>query len=312
MESNKPPEESVPLALIAASGQIVATNAEFSFVCGIPADQLLNANVMSLVLFADPAMINQSFYYLQVLSQSVPEQNLEFKAPLGRINANLVGHPFEIRMKVSPKPFNGITVVEATLQRRAPAPLILVNNGGTKAGEMKMYNLLDPASGENSASQVIGVGGTSDYHSAAMAALASVSAVRPQRILVVDDAFSTLKVMAKMISRLGQEVHTAKNGLEALELLQQNRYDLVVMDIFMPTMNGLEASSKYRQIEAQKSSPSQSQHQAMIAISGENSPSISDQVGSAGFDGFIPKPLTEERFRQILLSIANSKPIHWN
>lgn len=307
---NDSKEQPTPLALIASSGQIVATNAEFSFICGIPADQLLNANIMSLVLFADPSMINQSFYYLQVLSQSSPEQNLEFKAPLGRINANLVGHPFEIRMKVSNKPFNGITVIECVLQRRAPAPLILVNNKDTNTGEMKMYNLVDPTS--LNASQVVNVGRGNDYHSAAMAALASISAVRPQRILVVDDAFSTLKVMAKMISRLGQEVHTAKNGLEALELLQQNHYDLVVMDIFMPTMNGLEASTKYRQIEAQKKDTSNNQHQAMIAISGENSPSITDQVGSAGFDGFIPKPLTEERFRQILLSIANSKPIHWN
>ncbi len=97
------------------------------------------------------------------------------------------------------------------------------------------------------------------------------------------------------------------DGAEALALLKRNSFDMVLMDINMPTMNGLEASHEFRKIEKltrnaafAKGDVNFKPHLKLIAISGEISPTIFYEVMNAGFDGFIPKPLTEESFIELL------------
>ena len=61
-------------------------------------------------------------------------------------------------------------------------------------------------------------------------------------ILVVDDVATTRKILQRMLTRLGHSVSLAINGEDALSQMRGTRFDLVVMDIQMPIMNGLDAS----------------------------------------------------------------------
>lgn len=59
-----------------------------------------------------------------------------------------------------------------------------------------------------------------------------------KRILVVDDDDNLRELLATVLSQDGRVVDTARDGIEALELLQQNRYDLIISDLRMPGLNG--------------------------------------------------------------------------
>ena len=66
------------------------------------------------------------------------------------------------------------------------------------------------------------------------------------RILVVDDDLQIRRVMRKMLAAQGYSVHDASSGEEALEMLRRGRYDLVLLDMAMPGMGGLEACRAIR------------------------------------------------------------------
>ncbi|KAJ1424411.1 CheY-like superfamily [Ochromonadaceae sp. CCMP2298] len=125
-----------------------------------------------------------------------------------------------------------------------------------------------------------------------------------QRVLVVEDSVPALKMMKKSLESLGHEVNTANNGLEALQIMKANDFDIVLMDINMPLMNGLEASYAFRQIESQRSGATA--HQKIIAMSSDISTSLFHQCSNAGFDAFVPKPLTKMRFQEVLRYLARS------
>jgi len=67
-----------------------------------------------------------------------------------------------------------------------------------------------------------------------------------KRILIVDDEVFNRDIIVKVLSKEGMQVHEAKNGLEALDQIQRWDFDLVLMDLMMPVMNGFEAIEKIR------------------------------------------------------------------
>jgi CheY-like chemotaxis protein len=68
----------------------------------------------------------------------------------------------------------------------------------------------------------------------------------PARILLAEDEPSNRKVTQLMLRRLGYEVDTVANGLEVLQALEERVYDLILMDILMPKMDGLAAAEEIR------------------------------------------------------------------
>jgi CheY-like chemotaxis protein len=66
------------------------------------------------------------------------------------------------------------------------------------------------------------------------------------RILLAEDEPSNRKVTQLMLRRLGYEVDTVANGLEVLQALEERVYDLILMDILMPKMDGLAAAEEIR------------------------------------------------------------------
>ena len=106
---------------------------------------------------------------------------------------------------------------------------------------------------------------------------------RSQQALVVEDNSVNQKVMLGMLKRLGWEAEVAGNGLEALERLARQEYPLVLMDLQMPVLDGLETTRRIRQ---------QSGTQPYIIVVTANAfPEVKETVRQAGADDILTKPL---------------------
>ncbi len=120
---------------------------------------------------------------------------------------------------------------------------------------------------------------------------------RSKCALVIDDSITVRKPLAKAISRIGFQVDTAVNGLEGLNMMKANMYDLVLCDFLMPIMDGIDTVVQLRQWEAAKRP---NFRQLVIGISAnagisEDEPtdqaSAGDKFKQYGFDGFKAKPI---------------------
>jgi CheY-like chemotaxis protein len=120
------------------------------------------------------------------------------------------------------------------------------------------------------------------------------------RILLAEDNAVNQRVALSIIQRLGYGVDVANNGREAVEALRQKAYDLVLMDVQMPDMDGLEAT---RAIRAGEHSRDDFRHGGRIPIIAMTAHSMGEhrlQCVDAGMDGFISKPVRPDILAQEL------------
>jgi CheY-like chemotaxis protein len=114
------------------------------------------------------------------------------------------------------------------------------------------------------------------------------------RILVVDDDALGRRLMHLILTREGHRVDVAANGLEALEAVKHNPFDIVFMDLHMPEMEGMEAS---RQIRAWEDGDS---HTFIVALTASYLPEIGQALFEAGMDNYISKPLDVAQVQRLL------------
>jgi CheY-like chemotaxis protein len=114
------------------------------------------------------------------------------------------------------------------------------------------------------------------------------AARHPLRILVVEDNTVNQKIALKLLARMGYEADLAANGREAVEAVGQRRYDLVLMDVQMPEMDGLEAS---RRITAERSP---AERPRIVAMTANAMDGDRERCLEAGMDGYIAKPVRSE------------------
>jgi CheY-like chemotaxis protein len=114
------------------------------------------------------------------------------------------------------------------------------------------------------------------------------------RILLAEDNDVNKKVMSRMLRKLGYRADMASNGLEVLKALERQAYDLVLMDIQMPEMDGLEAASRIR-----KHWPAAEQPR-IIALTAYAMEGDRERCLEAGMDGYIAKPVKMEDLRAAL------------
>lgn len=118
---------------------------------------------------------------------------------------------------------------------------------------------------------------------------------KPQpRILVVDDDPMTQHLMQILLRREGYQVEVASNGLDALEAIQQQRFDIVFMDLQMPVMDGVEASRHIREWENGR------QHTFIVALTASYLPDRGQELFKAGIDHYILKPFEVENVQRVL------------
>jgi signal transduction histidine kinase/CheY-like chemotaxis protein len=110
-----------------------------------------------------------------------------------------------------------------------------------------------------------------------------------QKILVVEDNPVNQMVVVTMIERRGHTVVLANNGREALEALRENSFDLILMDIQMPEMDGFEASAAIRESER-----GTGRHQPIVAMTAHAMKGDEQRCLNAGMDGYLAKPIRGE------------------
>ena len=111
------------------------------------------------------------------------------------------------------------------------------------------------------------------------------------RILVADDNVVNRKVVKRMLERLGHTVTLANDGKEALSAIKTASFDLIMMDVQMPEMDGFEATRRIREWEAGKI------HIPIIALTAHAMDSHREECLAAGMDSFLPKPILLESLK---------------
>jgi len=119
-----------------------------------------------------------------------------------------------------------------------------------------------------------------------------------KRVLLVDDNQVNLMIAQKILTKFGLKITLAVNGKDAIEKIEQSSFDIVLMDIQMPVMDGLTATKFLRQNSKYKSLP-------IIAMSANVLPSDIEKVYQAGMNGHTGKPLKVEHMLEVILKAIN-------
>jgi CheY-like chemotaxis protein len=112
------------------------------------------------------------------------------------------------------------------------------------------------------------------------------SPVAPLRILLAEDGLVNQKVAVSLLEQRGHEVMVANDGQEALAALERRSFDVVLMDVQMPTMDGLEATALIRRKEQESGL-----HTPIIAMTAYAMKGDRERCLAAGMDGYIAKPI---------------------
>ena len=107
------------------------------------------------------------------------------------------------------------------------------------------------------------------------------------RILVVDDSTTMRQMVSFTLSDAGHEVTEADNGVKGLEAARARRYDLVITDVNMPGMNGLDLVKSLRQLPDFKFTP-------ILVLTTEAAQEVKSRGREAGATGWIVKPFSPE------------------
>lgn len=115
------------------------------------------------------------------------------------------------------------------------------------------------------------------------------------RILIAEDKLLNQKMILKMLEPMGVSATTCSNGLEAIELANTDNFDLLLMDCYMPRMDGMEATRLIRRAEL-----TSGRHIPIVAMTSEQTPLIERECLTAGMDDFITKPLKHEELIELI------------
>jgi len=115
------------------------------------------------------------------------------------------------------------------------------------------------------------------------------------RVLLAEDNIVNQLVVQKMLERVGHTVECVTNGALALARYQEERYDLILMDVQMPEMDGCEATRRIRQLEKEKGG-----HISIVALTAHALSGHREQCLMAGMDKYLSKPLRSQELYAVL------------
>ena len=139
---------------------------------------------------------------------------------------------------------------------------------------------------------------------AAAAGGATVRDARSLRILLADDVEINRQIAEELLARAGHRVTSVEDGRAAVAAVQREPFDLVLMDVEMPVMNGLEAAQAIRAWEGASAG-----RLPILAVTGHDTPADRERIRSAGMDGQLVKPFDSEAlYREIAAVCATAPP----
>lgn len=139
--------------------------------------------------------------------------------------------------------------------------------------------------------------------------------IAPLRILLAEDGLTNQKLAVALLTRWGHQVEVAANGQEAVHAYERENFDLILMDVQMPEMDGLEATACIRSLEKKTR-----RHIPIVAMTARAMKGDREHCLEAGMDGYVAKPIRQKELYQAIatyfptLTNSSTRPtgIDWN
>jgi CheY-like chemotaxis protein len=126
------------------------------------------------------------------------------------------------------------------------------------------------------------------------------------KVLLAEDNLVNQRLAVRLLRKMGHQVAVAQTGREALYALRSEKFDLVLMDVQMPEMDGFEATREIRRREQ-----STQEHIPVIAMTAHAMNGDHESCLQAGMDDYVAKPINREELRQTIERVmkARSEPV---
>ena len=225
----------------------------------------------------------------------------------GELNAN--SHQYEVKIQIKD---TGIGIPEKKVEQIFSAfqqadTSTSRKYGGTGLGLTISQHLAQAMEGEIIVNSEIGVGSTFTLKTNLLPAELKVQEKRKSsgrnyqaRVLLAEDNAVNSKIACKILAKLGVDVHAVEDGEAALNEVLNNHYDLVLMDVNMPIMDGILATEKIRELSFPKNQV------PILALTANAMMEDKKRCIDAGMNGFISKPIKVEKLIEELDVILSS------
>jgi CheY-like chemotaxis protein len=189
------------------------------------------------------------------------------------------------------------------------ATIIMISSSGQRGDAKRCREigiagyLTKPVREEELLNSILAALGTKSTKEAAPALITrhSLRETNRLRVLVAEDNPVNQVLAARLLEKRGHKVTVAGNGKEALAALEKNTFDLVLMDVQMPEMDGFEATGIIRQKEKTSGN-----HLAVIAVTAHAMVGDKERCLAAGMDDYITKPIRPQELTELLARFSNS------
>ena len=129
----------------------------------------------------------------------------------------------------------------------------------------------------------------------------NLSVKLPMRILLAEDNVTNQDLVITLLSKMGYKIDAVENGRKVLEMMERKKYDIILMDIQMPVMNGMEATKAICEKYPEEERPS------IIAITANAMPGDRERYLNAGMVDYLPKPIKFKDVQDVLIKWGKKK-----
>ena len=219
------------------------------------------------------------------------------------------GAPFQVLLVDADMPdVDGFTLAQQVQQRGVRAPIVMMLTTASRRDEASSgrelriaAHVTKPLKKGDLYDAVLQALRPGDAHPTSLDAGALTPApLQPLRLLLAEDNLINQKLMRRLLEKAGHEVTLVRNGRAALEALAQSSFDMVLMDVQMPEMDGFEATAAIREREQESGG-----HIPLLAITAHAMRGDRERCLQAGFDGYVSKPV---QFKELFDTIDRLAP----
>ena len=218
------------------------------------------------------------------------------------------GHPFELVLTDINMPLaDGFSLVENMLgEETLAATRVIVLTSGDRPGDISRSKSLGVAGylvkpikqSELFDAIVAALGVTSVDVGKEPAAASAAPSIRPLQILLAEDSIPNQKLAVGLLTKWGHTLTVTGNGREAVAAWEAQPFDLILMDIQMPEMDGLQATKLIRESERVTG-----RHIAIIAMTAHAMKGDREECLAAGMDAYVPKPICVHELSSALATL---------
>ena len=200
---------------------------------------------------------------------------------------------------------DGVTLARE-IRRHSQVPLILLSSAGeVEVGEAEhlfQFQILKPVKQSqlmDALKQIAGTGVSDAPKIVTKRFDRNLASTHPLQIMLAEDNKVNQKVGLLMLARLGYQATLAENGVEAVNTAVHGRYDLILMDVQMPEMDGIEAGRQIRE-KLGVASP------FIVALTADALEGDRERLIGLGFDDYLSKPLSPDGLQKLLRSVPKA------